>query len=167
MAKDRTTSNLRPVKIYTDIEELNVRQRKWLIHYVTTWNMTEASRQAGYNGTDNYLSKIGHENSQKFTLLIQPYLEDKVDKMNEELAETEKGTVMTLREIFVFWSDIINDEDVPIKERLRASEMLAKAQGGFIERIQFEYVENQNKEFAKLSLRELRELAQLDTTKLN
>lgn len=168
MKKGRTTSNLKPVKIYTDIEQLNVTQRKWLMHYVTTWNKTEASRLAGYKATsDNYLCKIGHENAQKFNLLIQPYLENKVEDMNEELEVEEQGSVMTLRDIFLFWSNIINDDKIAIKERLRASEMLAKAQGGFIERIEMTTIETRHQEFSKLSMEELRSLASLETKPLN
>lgn len=165
MSQSRTTSRQKPVKIYTNIADLNVRQRKWLMHYVVTWNKTEASRLAGYKAkTDNHLAKIGHENAQKFNLLIQPYLESKVEDMNEEIDVEEQGSVMTLREIFLFWSNIINDTDVDIKERLRASEMLAKAQGGFIERIEMTTIETRHQEFSKLSMEELRSLADLDTS---
>lgn len=41
------------------------------------------------------------------------------------------GHIMTIQEIQVFWTDIINNGAVEPKDRLRASENLAKALGAF------------------------------------
>lgn len=41
------------------------------------------------------------------------------------------GHIMTIQEIQAFWSDVITNGEVETKDRLRASELLAKAQGAF------------------------------------
>lgn len=46
-------------------------------------------------------------------------------------AKTEAKTVATITDIQTFWTNIMQDEDEPTKNRLRASELLAKAKGMF------------------------------------
>lgn len=46
-------------------------------------------------------------------------------------AKTESEMIATIKDIKRFWSDVMNDEDEIMKNRLRASELLAKAGGMF------------------------------------
>ena len=35
----------------------------------------------------------------------------------------------------IFWSDIMRNESLPIRDRLRASELLGRSEGDFLERV--------------------------------
>ena len=55
-------------------------------------------------------------------------------KQKQEVIRNEK--IKTVEQIQEFWSEVMEDaEFVEMKDRLKASEMLAKSQGGFIEKI--------------------------------
>lgn len=51
----------------------------------------------------------------------------------EKSAEIETNNIASIQEIQEFWTNIMQDEDELIKNRLRASELLAKAKGMFNE----------------------------------
>lgn len=53
--------------------------KKWADAYLTTFNKTEAARQAGYEGTPTSLAQIGWENYRK--LEIQAYMKERLDQM--------------------------------------------------------------------------------------
>ena len=45
--------------------ELTDKQKAFINHYIQCWNATEAARRAGYQGNDNTLAVVGHENLSK------------------------------------------------------------------------------------------------------
>ena len=49
----------------------------------------------------------------------------------EITAKTESETVATIADIKAFWTNIMNDESQMVKNRLKASELLAKSSGMF------------------------------------
>lgn len=49
----------------------------------------------------------------------------------QKSAEIETNNIASIQEIQEFWSNMIRDEDEPTKNRLRASELLAKCKGMF------------------------------------
>lgn len=55
---------------------LTGKMKKWAEAYLVTLNKTEASRRAGYGGTDADLSNIGYQNYRK--LEVQEYLKDRL-----------------------------------------------------------------------------------------
>lgn len=67
---------------------LTGKMRKWADAYLLTLSKTQASRLAGYGGSNSSLSQIGWENYRK--LEVQAYMKDKLDEMamtaNEVLA---------------------------------------------------------------------------------
>ena len=58
--------------------ELTNKQKIFCEHYIQCWNATEAARKAGYNGDDNTLGVIGHQNLRK------PKIKDYIDQRIEE-----------------------------------------------------------------------------------
>ena len=103
--------------------KLTERQKKFIDYYIQTGNATESCRLAGYKG--NNLDRIGYENLRKLEIFIKPRIE-----------QLDLERTANLEEIFEFWTSIIRDEDIKISDRLKSSELLAKSQGAFVEKIE-------------------------------
>ena len=99
-------------------------QKKWLLYYKQGYSATEAVMKAGYNVKNKHSAcEIGKKNEKS--------LADEIINRDIELNSKE---IASMEEINLFWSRVMNDETVEIKDRLKASELRAKAAGGFIER---------------------------------
>lgn len=44
--------------------------------------------------------------------------------------------IKSVREIQEWWSEVMTDETTDIKDKIKASELLAKSQGGFIDKVE-------------------------------
>lgn len=124
--------NFRPYKVG---DKLTPQQERWIEEYLKCGDYTTASRNAGYKTTNNNnLRTIGWQNSLKFKDIIE-------QRRKELRKELQKDTVATLTEIFEFWTDTFNDNSRKLSDRLKASELLAKAKGGFIEKVEVKKVD--------------------------
>lgn len=83
-------------------------------------NAEQAALRAGYS------KKCARQTGYKLlqNVQIQQYIAQKSDKICSK-------NIATIQEIQEFWTNIMNDEDEPTKNRLRASELLGKAKGMF------------------------------------
>ena len=123
--------NYRP---YKKGDKLTPKQERWIDEYIKCNDYTTASRNAGYNGNDVGLKNIGYQNSLKF--------KDLINERRQELSkEIKSNSVASLEEIFKFWTDTFKDEDLRQADRLKASELLAKAKGGFVEKVEVKKVD--------------------------
>ena len=104
------------------------KQKRFIDYYMMTGNASESSRLAGYKG--NNLDVIGAKNFEKLKSHIIPRIE-----------ELDLSRTAELQEILIFWSDIIRDNTLKTSDRLRASELLAKSQGAFIEKVEVNQVD--------------------------
>ena len=112
------------VKPYKVGDPLSPRQEKWIQEYIKTGSPIEATRRAGYKGDPR---GMGYQNTVKF--------KDVIEARKKELGETIKSNnVAELEDIFEFWTQTFTDENVKLQDRIKASELLAKAKGGFIEK---------------------------------
>jgi len=118
--------NYRP---YKKGDKLTPKQERWLDEYIKTNDYTTASRNAGYSGSNDNLRAIGYQNSLKFKELL-------VERRKELSKEIKKETVASLDEIFEFWTKTFTNKNEYMKDRLKASELLAKAKGGFVEKVE-------------------------------
>lgn len=122
--------NYRP---YKKGDKLTPKQERWIDEYLKCNDYTTASRNAGYTGVDVTLRNIGYQNSLKF--------KDLINERRIELSKSiKKSTIATLEDIFEYWTNVFNDEDNKQTDRLKASELLAKAKGGFIEKVEVKKV---------------------------
>lgn len=118
---------------------LTDRQKRFIDAY--SGNAAEAARAAGY--------------SSKTADKIASQLMDKqeiIDAIHAREKERTSAEIMTREQRQIFWSTITRDTSQRIADRLRASELLAKSEGDFIERrelidktpsvtIQYEYIQ--------------------------
>ena len=108
--------------------KLTEKQKRFIDYYIQTGNATESCRLAGYKG--NNLDRIGHENLRKLENYIKPRIES-----------LDNSRALELEEILEFWSDSIRDETIKTSDRLRASELLAKSKGAFIEKVEVKEID--------------------------
>lgn len=103
------------------MDKLTAKQRAWIDYYKQGKTAAEAARLAGYKGNNSDV--IGSQNLVK----LGKYVADR-----DELLD--RGRVADMAEINAFWSDTMRDDTADIKDRLKASELRARAAGAFIER---------------------------------
>ena len=124
----------RNYKPYKKGDKLTPKQERWIDEYIKCNDYTTASRNAGYSGNDVGLKNIGYQNSLKF--------KDLINERRLELSKNiKKNTIASLEDIFEFWTSVFKDEENKQTDRLKASELLAKAKGGFIEKVEVKKVD--------------------------
>lgn len=105
--------------------ELTPKQARFVDAYMgaAAGNATEAARIAGYKGNDVTLASVGAENLRK-------------PQIAQRIAELQKNdpAIATREDRQRFWTAVMNDPHADMKDRLRASEILGKASGDFVER---------------------------------
>lgn len=105
------------------MKKLNPRQRKFGELY--EGNGTEAARRAGYKGSDNTLAQTARD------LLRNPQIQALIETRNhKDLA----ADIADRKERQTFWTKTLRNEDIEMKERLRASELLGKSEADFTEK---------------------------------
>ena len=81
------------------------------------------------------------------------------EKINARNRELEQSRIADMTEINRFWSDTMRNAEYDIKDRLKASELRARAAGGFVD-IGVHSVELKGiNPFAEVTTEELRRLA--------
>lgn len=103
------------------MDKLTAKQRAWIDYYKQGKTAAEAARLAGYRGNNSDV--IGSQNLVK----LGKYVADR-----DELLD--RARVADMAEINAFWSDTMRDDTADMKDRLKASELRARAAGAFIER---------------------------------
>lgn len=103
--------------------KLTAKQMAWIDYYKQGKTATEAARLAGYKGEN--LNRVGHENLTK----LDKYIRDR-DKL------LERPRIADMEEINAFWTEVIRNKEGDMKDRLKASELRAKAMGGFLDRVE-------------------------------
>ena len=88
-------------------------------------NATQAAIKAGYSKKAARL--IGSEN------ITKPYIARAIKEREEKRRCTD---ILTRQERQAFWVKVILDSSVEMKDRLRASELLARSEGDFINKIE-------------------------------
>mgnify|MGYP002543685636 FL=1 len=101
--------------------KLTAKQQAWIDYYKQGHTATEAARLAGYRGKNHDV--IGSQNLVK----LKEYITDRD-------AVLEAPRIADMAEINAFWTDIMRSEEQDPKDRLKASELRARAAGGFIDR---------------------------------
>tara|TARA_B100001013_G_C24618497_1_gene446179 strand:+ start:570 stop:959 length:390 start_codon:yes stop_codon:yes gene_type:complete len=104
---------------------LTVKQQRFIEAF--NGNATEAAIMAGYSKKS--AKEIGYENLTKHHIVEEIFKRE--EKKLDELIATRK-------ERQGFWTEMMQNEGIPAMVRLRASELLGKSEGDFIERRQLE-----------------------------
>lgn len=89
-------------------------------------NGTEAARLAGYKGSDNVLAQTARD------LLRNPQISEAIRAREKEEV---RPLIATRQERQAFWTAVMNDTDEEMPARLKASELLGKSEGDFIDKV--------------------------------
>lgn len=108
---------------------LTAKQRVFVESY--KGNATEAAIAAGYSAKTAY--------SQGGRLLKNAEVSQAIQ---EREGKEASARVATREERQAFWTKIMRDGEAAMRDRLRASELLGKAAGDFLERVEVESNEN-------------------------
>ena len=103
---------------------MTTRQEKFVEFYSACGNASEAARKAGYKTKSNV---IGAE------LLANPSIKAKIREKNKN---NSKATIASGKELKEFWTKMLQDKKEDPKNRLKASELLGKTKGLFLDRVQ-------------------------------
>ncbi|MBT2755888.1 terminase small subunit [Mesobacillus foraminis] len=104
---------------------LNIKQKKFADFYIETGNATESYLKAGYRTVGN----SAEVNASR--LLRNAKVIEYITERNEQLDEQY---IADINEAKRFWTEIMRNTDADVKDRLKASEYIAKTNGAFIER---------------------------------
>ena len=101
------------------------RQQIFVQEYLTDLNATQAAIRSGYSPKTAY--SIGQEN------LNKPEIKQAIQ---EGLQERKSALIASREQRQQLWTEIMYDTEQSTKDRLRASELLAKSFGDFVEKIE-------------------------------
>lgn len=111
---------------------LTAKQQAWIDYYKQGHTAAEAARLAGYRArSDDSFQSIGAENLRK----LAEYIADRD-------AVLESPRIAAMEEINAFWTSVMRDGAMRPKDRLKASELRARAAGMFVERREVELIES-------------------------
>ncbi len=105
--------------------KLNERQKKFADYYIESGNATEAAIKAGYS--ERTARAIASEN------LTKPYIAEYV-KVRLDRLEAKRIADMT--EVQQFWAETMRNDKNARKDRIKASELIAKTNGAFLDRVE-------------------------------
>ena len=100
---------------------------KFIDNYLKTQNATQSAKDAGYTGN---CRQMGYSNLQK------PYIKAEIDRRRQGYvakieARADVTNIATIEEALKFQSGIMRDEKIDKVLRLKASELIVKAYGGY------------------------------------
>jgi phage terminase small subunit len=117
---------------------LNIKQKRFADYYIKTGNATESYIRAGYEAEGN----AAEVNASR--LLRNAKVLEYIKERNEQL---DVAFVADITETKRFWTEIMRDADADLKDRLKASEYIAKTNGAFIEKKELQGSFNNKIEF--------------------
>lgn len=130
---------------------MNQRKRAFCEAYLISGNATDAAREAGYSPRS--ARSIGQR------LLTFDDVREYLEQRNQEISAANTAQMEEVRQ---FWTATMRDENMKPADRLKASELLAKTYGAFLERLEVDADVKTREAMASMTEEELRTLAQMD-----
>ncbi len=100
---------------------MNEKQRRFAEFYANNPNATQAAMAAGYS------ERTARSQGQR--LLTNVDIQEYIKELQEKAAINRIASISQTK---AFWSDIMNNPEEKTSDRLKASELLAKAAGAFL-----------------------------------
>lgn len=100
-------------------------QQKFCDYYIQTGNASDSYIKAGYKATGD----SARVNASR--LLTNANVQEYIKERNKTLVSDR---IADMAEVKEFWSNTMRNEEVEFKDRLKASEYIAKTNAAFIER---------------------------------
>ena len=104
---------------------MTTKQELFIVEYLKDFNATQAAIRAGY--AENGAAVTGHE------LLRNPNIQEIIkSKISDILGDKD----VYLMRLIQYWVNVLNDTTLKESDRLKASELLGKYAGAFVEKVQ-------------------------------
>lgn len=107
------------------------KQKAFADEYIKCQNATRAAIRAGYSGHS--------AGAQGYRLLknaeIKLYIDKKTRKKAAKAEIAADRALPPIDEVYAYWASVMRDPAATEKDKLRASENIAKVQGAFVERV--------------------------------
>lgn len=107
------------------MDGLNIKQKKFADLFIKTGNAAESYIQAGYLASGNSANVCASR------MLRNVKVIEYIRRRNENL---DTRMIADLEETKQFWTTVMRDENADVRDRLKASEFIAKTNGAFIEK---------------------------------
>jgi phage terminase small subunit len=126
---------------------ITVQQKKFADLFISTGNAKQSYIDAGYKARNN----VAEANASR--LLRNAKVKEYIKQRNAQL---EQPRIADMTEVKEFWSKLLRNDEADFRDRLKASEYIAKTNAAFIENIRNEHsggikinLEGEVKEWAK------------------
>ena len=106
--------------------KLTAKQEAFVDYYIETGVATEAYKRAYSSNNDNTAAKEGHK------LLKNPKITQEISERNNQL---KSDRIADMEEVKQFWTNTLRSEENDLKDRLKASEFIAKTNAAFIDKV--------------------------------
>jgi phage terminase small subunit len=126
--------------------KLTEKQQRFVDYYIASGNAEDAAKKAGYNARGNTTK-----------LLQSTTIQQSIKERNKQI---ESDRIANMEEVKRFWSDTMRSGEADLKDRLKASEYIAKTNAAFIEKQQItgEMTQTIQTDLSKLSVEELKQI---------
>lgn len=125
--------------------KLTEKQQKFVDYYLGSGNAEDAAKKAGYS--------INTARGHAHKLLQNVAIQNAIHERNKLI---ESDRIATMEEVKQFWTNTMRDDENDKKDRLKASELIAKTNGAFIDKVEHSgTVTNKNIDLTHLSDEEL------------
>ena len=105
--------------------KLNERQRRFADEYIICGIAETAALNAGYS--EKYARASSHK------LLAHVGIRELLKERNKSI---DASKVASMQEVREFWSTVLRDEESDLKDRIKVSELIGKANGEFLDRVE-------------------------------
>jgi phage terminase small subunit len=106
---------------------ITAKQKMFADEYIKTGNAKQSYINAGYSARGN----AAEANASR--LLRNDKVLAYIKRRNQEI---DKDTIADMTEVKEFWTNLLRDKETDTKDRLKASELIAKTNGAFLDRIE-------------------------------
>ena len=106
---------------------ITAKQKMFADEYIKTGNAKQSYISAGYSARGNAAEAAASR------LLRNVKVRDYIRQRNKEL---DRDTIADMQEVKEFWTNILRNKAADSKDRLKASELIAKTNGAFLDRIE-------------------------------
>jgi len=106
---------------------LTPNQKKFADEYIKTGNAKQSYINAGYKARGNRAEASASR------LLRNVKVRDYIRQRNKEI---DRDTIADMQEVKEFWTNMLRNRAADPKDRLKASELIAKTNGAFLDRVE-------------------------------
>jgi phage terminase small subunit len=106
---------------------LTPNQKKFADEYIKTGNAKQSYINAGYKARGNRAEASASR------LLRNVKVRDYIRQRNKEI---DRDTIADMQEVKEFWTNVLRNKAADPKDRLKASELIAKTNGAFLDRVE-------------------------------